>query len=220
MRLLAIYFITQRPPVPADRRQLCKAAKLTGSSQQLLLNLEEKLMGALDAQANAAAQASPQAAAKGGFFSRLLGGNRQAEVIDATAEGEYTDTRHVCQMKLLLEKLINAQLPTDSFPSMGPQMPYHAQETKSTAQSARKFKPTGRWGGKDKAAISGGRFICFVAGGVSYTESRAGYELMEKESKEIIIGGTHLVTPDSYIEDIDALGPDALVQAEENTASI
>jgi hypothetical protein len=124
VRLLAIFFISQRPLSSDERGQLIRAARLTSEQQQLFLNMEN-LMGPLDnaAQAAAAATSSTAAGSKGGFFSRFLGGTRKAEKIESTAEGEYTDTRHVCQLKLLLDQLCQGSLPQDKFPSTGPSLP-------------------------------------------------------------------------------------------------
>jgi hypothetical protein len=80
----------------------------------------------------------------------------------------------------LVEQLINVQLPTDRFPSIGPAMPVSAASA-STAQSVRKYKAQDRWGGpKQQTQLTGGRIIVFVAGGISYAEMREAYEVMAK----------------------------------------
>lgn len=207
LRLLAIYSVSQRPLVQTERGQLITAAKLSGDDQQVLTNLES-LMGAMDSTGAATASTAATAAKAGGgggsFLSRLLGGRREAEVIEATAEGEYTDTRHVCQMRILLEQLLRADLPLDRYPSMGPALPTSAAPA-STAQSVRKFKSNDRWGGKAQAQVSGGRVIVFVAGGLCYSEMREATELMIKESKEIVIGTTHVSSPSAFIEEVAGL---------------
>lgn len=201
-RLVAIYVITQRPS-PEDKQAVIAAARLSPPDVALLTNLE-RLMGPLDEAARApavAAAATPKAGGGGGgFFSRILGGIRAAEKIAATAEGQYLDTRHVCQLKLLLDQLIAGQLPADRFPSMGPNLPASA-EAKSTAQSVRKYKATDRW--KEKSTqLSGGRYMAFVAGGISFAEMREAYELMAKDNKEIVVGGTHIINPTQYLDEV------------------
>ena len=62
-----------------------------------------------------------------------------------------------------------------------------------------------RWAKKDNIQFTGGRFIAFVAGGVSYSETRAGYELTLLHSKEVIVGSSHIITPDSYLVDVGSL---------------
>lgn len=208
LRLLCIYKISQRPISRSDLGQLVQAAGLTPEDQAVLENVE-RLMGPLDGAGSTSS--TPSGGAKGGgggggggFFSRLLGGFKQPERIEATAEGEYIDTRHVCQLKGLVEQMINAQLPTDKYPTMGPSIP-QSSESKSTAQSVRKYKATDRWGGKSQNQVSGGRYMCFIAGGISYAEMCEASELMAKENKEVVVGSTHIVTPSAYIEEIAGL---------------
>ena len=62
---------------------------------------------------------------------------------EPTVEGEYADTRHVTQLKVLLEQLISGELPTDRYPSMGVAATV-SSETKSTAKSVRKYGANSR----------------------------------------------------------------------------
>jgi syntaxin-binding protein 1 len=62
-----------------------------------------------------------------------------------------------------------------------------------------------RWAKKDTVQFTGGRFISFIAGGVSYSETRVGYELMQQHSKEVIVGSTNVITPESYLVDVGSL---------------
>jgi syntaxin-binding protein 1 len=47
--------------------------------------------------------------------------------------------------------------------------------------------------------------MVFVGGGVSYAELRVAYDLMRKNSREVIIGGTHLLTPAGYLDELKTL---------------
>lgn len=40
---------------------------------------------------------------------------------------------------------------------------------------------------------------------VAYPELRVAYETMQKESREVIIGGPHIINPDTYLMDVGAL---------------
>lgn len=207
IRLLAVYFISQRPINAEEKGQLLNAAEVRGDHQQVFMNLEN-LMGPVDNAVHAvqASNTSSAAAAKGGFFTRLLGGSRPAEKITATAEGEYTDTRHVCQLKLLLDQLATGGLPLDKYPTTGPAAP-GGGEAKQTAQSVRKYKvATDRWGGaKANASTVGGRLLVFVAGGVTYTEMREAYDATSSHSREVVVGSSHIITPKQFIADIEEL---------------
>lgn len=223
LRLLLIFLITQRPVSTDDRRQVIASARLSNADQQILANMITLLdSNNFDDSASTNSSSNSNASAtKGGFLSSIFGkSSRPAEKIAPTAEGEYTDTRHISAIKQLLERTINGQLTVDRFPTLGPSIPL-SSDSKSTAQSVRKYKGTERWGiaggganatsgvaGGSKVSTTnlvGGRIIAFVAGGVSYTEVRDGYELMHKDGREIIIGGTHIITPNEYMDNILSL---------------
>lgn len=194
IRLLAIYYVSQKNvPGSEEHIQLAlQAAKLSESEKVVFTNFT-RLLGAPEVINTA------PGAAKGGVFS-FFGGKTTKH--SPTPEGEYADTRHVCLLKILLEQIMSNTLPMEKFPAMGPAA---ANTTKTEAKSVRKFGAASKFGKKDNIQLSGVRYMCFVAGGVSYAELRSGYEMMQKESKEVIIGGTHLITPESYLVDVGAL---------------
>lgn len=193
IRLLAIYLVVIRNSTSEEFQQLCQTARLTPSELQSILNFE-RMLGPLQ-------QSSLGDKAKGGIFSFF----KKAEKMKPTAEGEYTDTRHVCQLKVLLEQLISSELPTEKFPAMGPAVSA-TSEAKNAAKSARKVGANTRWAKKDNSSFSGGRYLVFIAGGITFSEQRVGYELSQQHSKEVISGSTHLLTPDNYLVDIGSLG--------------
>lgn len=124
-----------------------------------------------------------------------------------TAEGDYADTRHICRLKQLLEQLIGNELPSDKFPALGPSVGTGGGgDGKGAAKSVRRFGNNSRWG-RNQAQYSGGRFIVFVAGGVAYSELRTAHDLMAQQSKEVIVGGSHVISPDKFVEDVAMLDP-------------
>ncbi len=208
IRLLLIYFVTQRPISTEERKQVIGSARLNNVDQQAIYKMSNLLditnydteHNSLAASANSVA--NPVAASKTGFFSSIFGrGVREAEKIASSAEGDYTDTRHVSAVKVIIEQSINGQLSVDKFGSIGPNMPNNS-EAKIMAQSARKFKTNNRWEDPKNKVLLGGRIMMFVAGGISYAEMRDGYDVMNKELREVIVGGSHITTPAEYINDI------------------
>jgi syntaxin-binding protein 1 len=82
------------------------------------------------------------------------------------------------------------------------------------AASARKAGgPTSRWGksstrpsaSSGPKSFSGGRAIVFMMGGLSYSEMRAARQVMEKESREVVIGSTAFVSPKEFVDDLGTL---------------
>ncbi|CAL8106047.1 unnamed protein product [Calicophoron daubneyi] len=61
---------------------------------------------------------------------------------------------------------------------------------------------------KSQQARSGPRLIFFVIGGVSYSEMRCAYEVMNTTAGkqwDIIVGGTHVLVPEGYLSDLEKL---------------
>jgi hypothetical protein len=197
-RLAGIYVATQQPVTPADKQMVIQAGNLSAADQQFIENLD----------AFCKKTASPAAADKGGKGKSIMGSffksrNKQAEQHRATAEGEYVDSRFQGALKGLMEQLLNSDLPVDKYPAVGPSVG-SSNEAKSAAKSVRRFGANNRWN-KKESNITGGRYMCFVAGGITHSELRAGYELQTQHSKEVICGSSHFISSGDYIGEISKL---------------
>lgn len=192
VRLLSIYFICQK-----EGEDYAKQAveSVSGADKTTVKNFERLMMKA------AAGGAEKVVEKKGGMFSSIFRG--KALKHESTPEGEYSDTRHVCQLKVLLEQFLAGELPADRFLSMGPSAGGANKATE--AKSVRKFGANSRWAKKDAPAFTGGRYMVFVAGGLCYTEMRVAYEVMHAQNKEVVCGGTHYTAPHEYLADVGAL---------------
>lgn len=195
IRLLAVYFVAQRNVPGSDEfiRQAFQVARLNNSDQQIITNFERIL-------ACSQAPVAVDEKKPGGVFSSLFGGKAPKHA--ATPEGEYADTRHVCLLKGYLEQLVGGSLALDKFPAMGPSV---ATGPKSEAKSVRKFGATSKFGKKDNVPFTGGRYIVFIAGGCGFAELRSCYEVMQSQQKEVIMGSTHLCSPDNFLVDVASL---------------
>jgi len=193
IRLLAIYIIAQRGISEADRRSLIQLAGLNNDEQQVLLNLE---------RLGVSLQQSKQATS---FFSRLGAPARRAQAKQSTsADQAYTDSRHIPRLRMVVEQAFEGTLPADQFRSVGPAPSAGGAESKA-AKSVRRYAANSRWGKQEKAAFSGGRFIVFMAGGLSYAETRHMYDLMATNDKEVVVGGMCMSNARDYIESVQQL---------------
>ena len=196
IRLLAIYHVSQRYAGGEDFvQQAIQLAKLNLNEQKTLTNFNR-----ITPNQQTASSAAEKSTDKKGMFSSIFRGKAVKHA--ATPEGEYADTRHVCQLKLHLESFISNELALDRFPAMGPAI---SSGSKVEAKSVRRFGANSRWAKRDNIQYTGGRYIVFIAGGVSFTETRVGYEIMLQHSKEVIVGGSHIINPSSYLVDVGAL---------------
>lgn len=94
-----------------------QAAKLSAPEQEVLVALDRisEVMDSYHAS-------SSGVTAKTSMFSSIF--RRPSVRHEPTPEGEYADTRHVGQLKVLLEQLLVGELPLDRYPSMGEPSPF------------------------------------------------------------------------------------------------
>mmetsp|Transcript_23172 Transcript_23172/g.33979 ORF Transcript_23172/g.33979 Transcript_23172/m.33979 type:complete len:645 (-) Transcript_23172:383-2317(-) len=204
IRLMAIFTLSQLSQrgggtTAEDRRRLIQAAGLTGPEQQILLNCER--LGAVLQQSSQSRQSA------GGIIGMFRG--RAAPKHAATPEGEYADSRHRCRLRALLEGLMDAEgagdaLPADQFGTMGPAVGTSAP----VAKSVRKYGNNSRFGkNANRSMFQSARYMVCIAGGVSHGELRSAHDLMTQHSKEVVIGGTHVISPNAFLADIASLSP-------------
>lgn len=148
-------------------------------------------------------------------------GLKKSAIIDD--ESEYAGTRYVPPLKSILLDLVGNTLSIDDYPST---IPLPASQSsaagagsarrrgKGIEASARKKKGgTEKWSKAGNSQTSstvattftGGRSLVFMIGGLAYSELRVAREVMNKESREIIIGSTKFVNPAEFMNDLGKL---------------
>merc|ERR1719394_390748 len=143
----------------------------------------------------------------------LFEGNRrkvwQMRRKERTSENTYQMSRWTPVVKDIVEEAIEDKLDNNHFPFLGGQR----QNTSRAAPTSARY---GGWasGGKNQqsAAKTSPRIMVFIAGGATYSEMRAGYEVTnDKKNWEIVMGGTHIMTPEEfldYVKDVAGSGDD------------
>jgi predicted house-cleaning noncanonical NTP pyrophosphatase (MazG superfamily) len=194
IRLLAIFLSTQKSVSGSDRQNLIQAARLSGPEQTILMNFDK--LG----QMMQASKGPGSTGVFGGMFKG--GGGTPAKARTAAAEDDGNiDTRHTCEIKTVLEAMVNGTLPTDKWAAAGPAPPVSG-ESKVASVRTRKFGNAGAG-----VHYSGGRVLAFVAGGISYSEMRVANELETQLKKEVILGGSCVMNPKEYIKCVAAMNP-------------
>lgn len=139
-------------------------------------------------------------------------------------ESEYASSRYIPALKGILNDLVSNSLSIEEYPSVIP-MPASMtsaagagsarRRNKALEGSARKKKGvTDKWSRTGNApsdssgaatSFQGGRNMVFMVGGISYLELKVARDVMDNESREIIVGSTKFVSPSEFIDDLTTL---------------
>ena len=111
-------------------------------------------------------------------------------------DDDVADSRYAPPAKALLAALADGSLDGDLYPALGGGAA--GKPAKAAPVSVRK-NASRLAGAKKKEAFSGSRLVVVVLGGVTYSELRSAYEVSREKRKEVIIGGTQLLTPDMFL---------------------
>jgi len=124
----------------------------------------------------------------------------------ADGEEEGNDfSRFVTALKTMLENHIKGTLDQETFPYLKPELIPTANEFAAGSQaSLRSAKPT--WAKSRLSAVEPRqRVIVFVAGGATYSESRACYEVSKASVRDVFLGSTHIFTPNLFLTQLAGL---------------
>jgi syntaxin-binding protein 1 len=90
--------------------------------------------------------------------------------------------------------------------------PYLANRSGQTSYSVPTSARYGHWhkDKNDKPIVRNvPRLIVFIVGGMSYSEMRCAYEVTaSKKDWEVILGSSHILTPEGFLSDLGAISKD------------
>ncbi len=179
-----LYIISQEGIKDSDRKRLMELAKIENLDQGSISNL--RYLGVTLLQA-----------AKGSRKkSKDKEGKKKKKQRDDAPP--YELSRYTPNVRPILEELIEGNLSEALYPFCRDDgvISVKGKDTKPEKEAASLRKGSQpRWADKDKRKSEnkqpktvGGRIIVFIAGGVSFGEMRAVYELGAKHQKDILIG--------------------------------
>jgi len=206
LRLILIALLAKNKIGRSGRDRMLRAAKLDRDQMLAMENLL-KISGS-------GGKYSPEKKKKS-KGTGLFGSKKNKE--DSDDENAYASSRYTPVMKNILNELVANSLSLDEFPSVVP-MPAStissSKTDKTSARTARKKKgATDKWstvGGSKKSTnqditFSGSRSLVFMVGGMSYSELRVASKIMQKSSREIIIGSTDFISASDFIKKLDSV---------------
>jgi len=184
LRLIAIYIMYRDGIIPEDIQRLLAHAALPPADTECLENLG--LLGAQMTHPLKGFRQPPQP-----LFPR--------DPKNLVQDEEYSLSRFEPAVKLMLENLCNGTLGQDVFPYTG--TPPRPEEEMVVQTSLRSAAP--RWASANRRQVDNRqRLFVFVAGGATYSEAKACYEISEKMSRDVFLITSHMLKPGFFIRQV------------------
>jgi syntaxin-binding protein 1 len=191
LRLIALYLLYKDGIHPGDLNKLLLHAQLPPTDGQVITNLD--FLGARTSKALKEKREPPQP-----VFAR--------KTIPPPNAEEYALSRFTTAVYDLLEEHVRGTLSQEIFPytKQPADDPNASLQDNNPAASLRSAKPT--WAKSRLTSVEPRqRVIMFMAGGATYSESRACYEVSEKTSRDIFLVTSHMVSPSLYLRQVGDL---------------
>jgi syntaxin-binding protein 1 len=193
LRLIMLYILYRDGVIPEDIQRLLAHSSLPPQDAEVVSNLD--LLGARSTKALKENRPSPAP-----LFPRKTSST-------AASEG-YALSRFEPALKMLLEEVSKGILDQSIFPYTRPPLDNSEADMYNASQaSLRSAKPT--WAQNRRSMHeSKQRIIVFMAGGATYSESRACYEVSRNSGKDIFLATSEMLTPALFVRQIADLSLD------------
>jgi len=193
LRLLILYILYRDGILQADLRKLLAHAQLPASEEDIVRNLE--LLGARTSRG----LKDPRPG-----FTRMF----PHKPPPAAMQDEYALSRYEPVLQEMLEAAAANTLPPETFPYTKPPLDMGNDVGQASATSLRTAKPTWARGRTNVSMENKQRCIVFIAGGATYSESRACYEMGRKTAREVFLVTSHMLTPALFTRQVGDLSVD------------
>jgi syntaxin-binding protein 1 len=191
LRLIMMYIIFRDGVILEDVKRLLAHSNLPPQDGQTISNLE--LLGARITHGLKEVRQPPPPLfpidTKGRVFSE-----------------EYALSRFETAVKQLLDHLCKGTLDPTVFPYVKP--PLDPNEDMMAGQgSLRAAKPS--WAGAGRRVVENRqRILIYMAGGATYSESRACYEASTRHGRDVFLVSSHMLTPGFFVRQLQDLSQD------------
>nr|POE51805.1 protein transport protein sec1 [Quercus suber] len=194
LRLLTMYMLNRDGLLPADLEKLLAHAQLPPQDAVTIRNLEH--VGARTSRGLKDPRPLPQP-----LFPR--------KPPPAVVNEDYALSRYEPALQSVLEAHATNSLDDTTFPYTKPPLDMGNDAAQQTsAQSLRSAKPTWAKGRTNVGSENKQRVIIFMAGGATYSESRACYEIGRSTNREVFLVTSHMLTPSLFIRQVADLSQD------------
>jgi len=188
LRLIMMYILQRDGVIPEDIRLLLQHAGLPLSEEQHMDNM----------------------AFLGAYMPKTLREKRSPlpplfpPKSAPAANEDYALTRFEPAVKSMLEEVTRGTLSQATFPYVNPPLDNSDELQAQSQTSLRSAKPT--WARNRMSTIeSRQRIIVFMAGGATYSESRACYDVSKTSGRDIFLATSHMLTPSLYLKQVGDL---------------
>ena len=195
LRLLLLYLLFKDGLLPADLQKLLAHAQLPPQDSQIVSNLE--LIGARTTRNLKDSRAVPQP-----LFPP------KAPPVQTPGQEEVLLSRYEPVLQSLLEAHANGNVDHNVFPYTKPPLDLGQEGPQPSATSLRSAKPTWAKTRTNTSSETRQRVIVFMAGGATYSESRACYDVGRTTGREIFLAASHMLTPQLFIRQVRDLSED------------
>lgn len=186
VRLLAMYIMYKNGILRGDIEKLRCHGELSPMDGEMIYNLN-----VLGARAERPLKDNSPAPAP--LFPPIIPQNNPGDEIDLS--------RFEPTLRYVLEGLCRNSLDQTVFPPVKPHLD-HSGSAQSQV-SLRKAQP--KWATTQQSSKPRQRLIVFMAGGATYSEARACYDVSREFSREVYLASTHMITPKSFSRQVSML---------------
>ncbi|KZF23244.1 Sec1 family protein [Xylona heveae TC161] len=195
LRLIILYLLYKDGLVPGDTQKLLAHAQLPPQDGEVIYNLEHLGARIQKSLKDKSPPAPPP-----------FGRKQPPQML----EDEYVLSRFEPAVKTMLDEHVKGTLDPALFPFTKPPLStgegIGAPDPLSQA-SLRSAKPT--WAKSRLSSVEPRqRIIVFVAGGATYSESRACYHVSKATSREVVLVTSHMLTPSLFVRQVGDLSVD------------